>query len=88
DGAAQRVFDKNWSTKMERNRLIAEGLMNVLGDKAGMKVAEFVARGISAGMPLDVSGRLGLHNLIPGTGIFLKKDAYQRDVAELGGPAG
>ena len=90
DGFAQRVLDKNWSTKIERNRLIAQGMMSVFGESSGAHVAEFLARGLSGmpGAPIDVSGRLGLHNLIPGTGIFLKKDGYGRDVADIAGPAG
>jgi hypothetical protein len=89
DGFAQRVFDQNFSTRALRNRLIAEGLMTAMGDRAGLRVSEFIAKGLSGlpGAPIDVSGRLGMHNLIPGTGIFLKKTAYDRDVQDIGGPA-
>lgn len=52
--------------------------------------AQFVERGVSGlpGVPIDVSGRMGLGNLVPGTGLFTKKTDHTRDVAELAGPAG
>ena len=56
----------------------------------GSGMARFMERGVSGlpGAPLDVSGRLGLGNLFPGTGMFVHKADYGRDVAELFGPAG
>ena len=52
--------------------------------------AQFLMRGISGlpGAPIDVSGRLGMGNLIPGTGLFTKRADHTQDVAELLGPAG
>jgi len=52
--------------------------------------AQFVEHGVSGlpGVPIDVSGRMGLGNLIPGTGLFTKKADHTRDVAEIAGPAG
>ena len=90
DGFAQRVLDKNWSTKEERNRLIARAMVAAIGQDAGMTVADFIAKGLSGlpGSPIDVSGRMGLHDLIPGTGVFLKKQDYARDIGEIAGPAG
>ena len=56
----------------------------------GQAGADFVERGVSgiAGVPIDVSGRLGMGNLIPGTGLLTKKTDHTRDVAEIAGPAG
>ena len=52
--------------------------------------AQFLMRGVSGlpGAPIDVSGRLGMGNLIPGTGLFTKRADHTQDVAELLGPAG
>nr|WP_315245979.1 PLxRFG domain-containing protein [uncultured Albidiferax sp.] len=59
-------------------------------DTLGEGAATFVERGISGlpGVPIDVAGRLGMGNLIPGTGLLTKKADHGRDVAELLGPAG
>lgn len=59
-------------------------------DTFGSDAADFIERGASGlpGVPLDVSGRLGLGNLIPGTGIFLDRSNHTRDVLELLGPVG
>ena len=71
----------SFSSKQARKQF----LINILGEGA----AEFVDRGVSGlpGVPLDVSGRLGMGNLIPGTGLLTKKEDHSRDVAELAGPA-
>jgi len=52
--------------------------------------AEFMMSGVTGipGAPLDVSGRLGLGNLIPGTGYFQKKKDHTQDLKEFGGAAG
>jgi hypothetical protein len=39
-------------------------------------------------MPIDVSGRLGMGNLIPATGLFVKKNDHTSDLMELAGPGG
>jgi hypothetical protein len=96
DGFAQRVLDQNFSFKAWRDRAITEGLLSGLREfgvtdpKWATGMAEGLQSGLTGipGMPFDVSGRLGMHNLIPGTGLLLKKDNYTRDVAELAGPAG
>lgn len=81
DGVLQRL-GYNFSTKQAKK----EFLTNVFGQGG----AHFVENGISGlpGVPIDVSGRLGLGNLLPGTGLFTKKTDYTRDLAELAGPAG
>lgn len=56
----------------------------------GSDGADFVLRGFSAlpGFPLDVAGRLGLGNLIPGTGLLLKSKIDKAgEVTEALGPA-
>jgi hypothetical protein len=81
NGALQRL-GYNVSAKTAKREFL-EGLFGHAG-------AEFVARGVSGlpGVPIDVSGRLGMGNLLPGTGLFQQKANYNRDVAELAGPAG
>lgn len=82
DGFAQRVLGKSFDSKQAKKEFFA----SILG-QAG---AEFVMGGLTGlpGAPIDLSGRLGLGNLIPGTGIFTKKSDYSRDVAEIFGPVG
>lgn len=63
----------------------------VLNDAIGADAADFALHGFSAlpGFPLDVAGRLGLGNLIPGTGLLLKSKADKSsEVAEAIGPLG
>ena len=81
DAAAQRM-GYNFSLKQARRQLLED----TLGTHAG----QFLEKGVSGlpGVPLDVSGRFGMGNLIPGTGLLLKKTDHTRDVAELFGPAG
>lgn len=56
----------------------------------GRDIASFIEKGITGlpGMPLDVSGRLGMGNLIPGTGLLKESNDHTRDVLEIVGPAG
>lgn len=55
------------------------------------QASAFTLNGFSglAGVPVDVSGRLSMGNLIPATGLF-RKDATspQREIAEVAGPFG
>jgi len=53
--------------------------------------ADVVMRGLSAlpGIPLDVSMRMGMGNLLPGTGMLMKSNTdVSGDVLELAGPVG
>ena len=61
-----------------------------MADVLGQELAGFLEQGLSGlpGAPIDVSGRLGMGNLIPGTGLFLNKQSNTRDVVEMMGPAG
>ena len=64
-------------------------LANTLG--MGNEASDVVMRGFSAmaGIPMDVSIRMGMGNLLPGTGIWLRSNTdVSRDVLELAGPAG
>lgn len=81
DGLMQRL-GFNFNTKQKRQEFL-EGIFGQAG-------AQFVERGVSgiAGVPVDLSGRLGMGNLLPGTGFLTKKADYGRDTAELFGPAG
>ena len=81
DGAGQ-MMGYNISSKQWRKELLA----NVVGKELG----EFMEQGLSGlpGAPIDVSGRLGMGNLLPGTGLFLDKPNRERDMTEIIGPAG
>lgn len=81
DGAGQ-LMGYNISAKQWRKELLA--------DVVGKELAEFMEQGLSGlpGAPVDVSGRLGMGNLLPGTGLFLNKPNRERDLMEIVGPAG
>jgi hypothetical protein len=81
DGALQRL-GYNFSSKQAKREFLA----GILGEGGAM----FVMKGVSGlpGVPIDVAGRLGMGNLIPGTGLLTKQADHGRDVAELLGPAG
>lgn len=82
DAFAQRVLNKSFDSRQAKREFFASLI--------GQTGADFVMSGISGlpGAPIDVSGRLGLGNIVPGTGILPKKSDYQRDVVEVFGPAG
>lgn len=81
DGLAQ-LAGYNFSSQKAKEEFLAE----VFGEELG----RFIDKGVSGipGAPMDVSGRLGLGNLIPGTGLFQKREDHTRDVLELAGPMG
>lgn len=81
DGIGQ-IMGYNLSSKKWRQDFLDEWTGEMMGD--------FLDGGISSlsGSPADVSGRLGLGNLIPGTGIFKERTSNSRDVLEIVGPAG
>ena len=81
DGAAQ-LMGYNFSIKK-----VKEGFLE---DVFGDVLAEFIDRGFSGfpGFPMDASGRLGLGNLIPGTGLLQERTSHTRDVLEILGPGG
>lgn len=66
-----------------------EFLSKTLG--MGDMTADVAMRGLSAlpGIPLDVSIRMGMGNLVPGTGLLLRSSTDKsREVLELAGPFG
>ena len=77
-----QIMGYNFSSKQAKQELLEE----LFGEAA----AQFIERGISgvAGVPIDVSGRFGMGNLVPGTGAFLQRNSNARDVLEVLGPAG
>ncbi len=77
-----QMMGYNLSTKQWRKE--------AMSDILGKEFAEFMEQGVSGlpGAPVDVSGRLGMGNLIPGTGLFLAKQNRERDLTEIAGPAG
>ena len=81
DTIGQRLFGSD--TNMKRfKRSAAHELL-------GKEMGDLLLYGISSKLPLDISGRLGLGNLIPGTGMLKPSDTTQRtrEVAEVFGPA-
>jgi hypothetical protein len=71
----------NWNNKAGRHAWLMEAF--------GKDATNFIERGVSSFLPIDVSARLGMGNIIPGTGILKKSEADKsRDVAEFFGPAG
>lgn len=81
DALAQRL-GYNFSSKKAKQQLLEDAF-----GKAG---ADFIDKGITGlpGMPIDVSMRMGMANMIPGTGLLLQKRDHTRDLLELVGPAG
>ena len=81
DGLAQ-LLGYNFSAKKARQEALEAMLPK--------GIADFLDKGVSGlpGAPLDVSGRLGMGNLIPGTGLLQQKTNHTRDVLEIVGPAG
>ena len=81
DGAGQ-LMGYNVSTKQWRKQ--------ALRDVVGKELGDFMEQGVSGlpGAPVDISGRLGMGNLVPGTGLLLTKQNRERDLLEIAGPAG
>jgi hypothetical protein len=81
DGAGQRM-GYNLRIRHERDKLLRDTFGDALGG--------FLDKGVSGlpGVPIDVAGRFGMSNLIPGTGLLLKKADHTRDVTEIAGPVG
>ncbi|QEL64791.1 hypothetical protein OTERR_13150 [Oryzomicrobium terrae] len=80
--ALAQLLGYNISTKAARQELLEQAF--------GRGIAGFIEKGITGlpGAPIDVSGRLGLGNLIPGTGLLQSKTSHTSDVLEIVGPAG
>ena len=80
DGIAQRM-GYNFSSKKAKQEFLEHWI-----GKAG---AQFVDRGITgiAGIPIDIAGRMGMGNLLPGTGLFMPKADHTSDMAEFLGVA-
>jgi len=80
--ALAQMLGYNFSTKKARQEFLESLLPK--------SIAQFIDKGVSGlpGAPLDVSGRLGMGNLIPGTGLLLEKTSHARDLLEIAGPAG
>lgn len=75
----------SWNSKEERQRLISGAVAPILGEGA----VDFVQNGVSAFLPIDIQGRLGMGNLLPGTGIGLRSQENKgREIVEAIGPAG
>ena len=81
DGVMQRL-GYNFSAKQKRQQLLEEAFGRGLG--------HVLDKGVSGlpGVPIDIANRLGLGNLIPGTGMLQKKTDRTRDVTDLAGPVG
>jgi N12 class adenine-specific DNA methylase len=81
EGFAQRM-GYNISVKSWRRQLLNDTFGDIIGG--------FLEKGVSGlpGAPFDVSGRLGMGNIIPGTGLLQQKTDHTSDVVEFAGPAG
>ena len=81
DAIAQRM-GYNFSSKKAKQQFLEETF--------GKAAADFIDKGITGlpGVPIDVSLRMGMGNMIPGTGLLLQKRDHTRDLLELAGPAG
>lgn len=79
---AGQMMGYSMSTKQARKQFVR--------DYVGKELADFIEQGISGlpGAPVDIAGRLGMPNLIPGTGLGLEKRDHTRDLVEIIGPAG
>jgi len=75
-----QMFGLDTNMRRNKRRLAHEILGKTLGD--------LFLYGVSAQLPIDLSGRLGLGNLIPGTGVLKPSDEQMRgrNVAEIFGP--
>jgi hypothetical protein len=75
---------------MGYNVSVKQWRKEAMRDTLGKELANFIESGVSGmpGAPIDVSGRLGMGNLIPGTGLLLTKENRDRDMLEIAGPAG
>lgn len=82
DTIGQQIFGRDTNMKRWKRETAYEILGKALGDQ--------FLYGLSAHLPLDFSGRLGLGNLIPGTAMFKKSNAEAtgREIAEAVGPVG
>lgn len=70
-----------WDNKAGRRAFLTASL--------GRDAAGFIMNGVSAGLPLDISGRMGMANLLPGTALLdPAKQDKAREVLEFAGPAG
>ena len=69
-----------WDNKAKKRAFVA----GVFGRDAG----EYIMNGVSAGLPLDISGRMGLANLIPATGVLDPSKDRAKELSEVAGPAG
>jgi hypothetical protein len=66
-------------------RTIRRSLEAVVGETA----AQAALKGVSAGLPFDISSRMGMANLIPGTAVLKQSEVSKaRDIEEAVGPAG
>lgn len=77
----QRGNTKEWKREV---------LASIFGNEEfGKAATNFLLHGISAFMPLDVSGRLSVGNIIPATSMLKKSDSDQLDdFMEMIGPVG
>lgn len=64
-------------------------LHDTVARAVGKHLADYLTRGVSVGTGVDVSGRLGLGNIIPGTRLFTPMESPEsrmKQVGELVGP--
>ncbi|CDS55254.1 conserved phage mega protein [Polaromonas sp. CG9_12] len=81
DFFAQRL-GYNFATKKAKQQFLEDNFGKALGG--------FLENGLTGipGAPLDISSRMSMGNLFPGTGLLLKKQDHTGDLKELLGPVG
>jgi hypothetical protein len=81
DTLAQTLFGKAFLTR--------QALQSTLNDVLGKELAQFALHGVSAFTPVDISGRMGMGNLLPGTAMLKPSEPNPgREITSFFGPAG
>jgi len=90
----------SWNTKRELRKgttaavtALAEklGQTEEVAAMMGKGIGQFILHGVSGipGFPFDISARMGMHNLLPGSGsLKLSETDKERQILEVFGPAG
>lgn len=77
----------NTNSKKALHEAITSGLENVFDKEFARDLSEVVTYGLSSGTAVDLHGRLGMSNLLPGTGLFkLSEKDKSREYQQAAGP--
>jgi hypothetical protein len=80
----------NTNSKEWKNEVITNMISYIVNDRStGKSIANYIMNGVSAGLPMDISSRLSVGNLIPGSAVFKRSEIDKSyDVMEFIGPVG